>query len=55
MKKIKSILSAINNWFDRFVQNGGDIVFLEYLIKYLMACGIGANIAFIILIIYQLV
>ena len=50
MKKIKSILSAINNWFNRFIQKGGEKPFLEYLIKYLMACGIGFNVVLVIVI-----
>ena len=53
--KTRKFLIAIDEWFNRFIGKGGQKPFLEYLIKYLMACGIGVNavgVVFILIFIF---
>ena len=55
MNKIKSIFKWCDTQFNKVVQKGGDNVFFEYLVKYLIACGIGLNIFALIVIITKYV
>lgn len=48
MNRVKSILSNTDKFFNGFVQKGSNNTFFEYLVKYLLACGIGFNIFLII-------
>jgi len=54
MIKFKKILTAIDTWTDRFISKGGQNQFLEYFIKYLLTCGVGINLTFIILILISI-
>lgn len=54
MKRFKSICSAINKWFNRFVQKGSDSPFFEYLTKYFILTGMGFNLGLSIIILISL-
>lgn len=55
MNRIKKICKGIDNFFNRFIQKGGNNTFLEYTVKYFMACGIGFNLLLVFVIITQIV
>jgi hypothetical protein len=54
MKKFKSICKVIDTWFNKFVQKGSESKFLEYTVKYLIACGIGFNLVLTIIILLSI-
>lgn len=54
--KGKKFFKTIDGWFDKFMGKAGQKPFLEYLVKYLMACGICVNVAgivFILILIFK--
>ena len=52
--KFKKFFKAIDEWFNKFIGKGGQKPFLGYLVKYLMACGMGVNVALVVFILIQI-
>lgn len=51
---MKKFFKAIDSWFDKVISKGEVPGFFEYFIKYLVACGMAANLTFFLLILISI-